>query len=139
MARAIRSIVACVVLVVHSGAWGQDSVRASTNASAASVFAVSVLPASMAVLSVHAGAVMVVESIKAVGSLVEVVFKGIGNASRAVVTVTAAAATSVGLAVGQSVNVVAEGSGYVLMAAGKVLCYVPGDADKDLLRSERSK
>ena len=139
MSSAIRSIVACVLLAAQLPASSQDSVRHSTNASGASVFAVSVLPASMAVLSVHAGGVMVVESIRAVGSVVEVVFKGVGNASRAVVTLTAAAVSGAALAVGQSVKVVAEGSGYLLVAGGKVLCYVTGETEQNLVRSERSR
>jgi hypothetical protein len=139
MSTCLRSIVMGLALATQPFAWAQDSVRASANASGASVAAVSVLPASVAVLSVYAGGVMVVESIRAIRSVVEVVFKGVGSASRAVVTLTAAAVSGAALAVGQSVKVVAEGSGYLLVAGDKVLCYVPGEGQKDMVRSERSK
>jgi hypothetical protein len=118
-------------------AMAQDSGRASA-LSGASTAAVSVTAASLPVLAVYAGGVMVVESVRTLGNVVEVVLKGAGNASRAVVTVTAAAAGGVALAAGQSVKVVAEGGGYVLVAAGKVLCFVPGKEDQNLVRSNRS-
>ncbi len=115
----------------------QDSGRASAT-SAGSTVAVSVTAASLPVLAIYAGGVMVVESVRTIGNGVEVVFKGAANASRAVVTVTAAAASGVALAAGQSVKVVAEGTGYVLVVAGKVLCHVPGKEDQSLVRSNRS-
>lgn len=118
--------------------YAQDSSRGSGNASAASMAAVSVAPASVVVVSAYAGSVMAVESVRVIGDVVEVVFKGAANASRAVVNVTAAAAKSTSIAVGQTVQVIAEGSGYLLVSAGKVLCYVPGDKDKGLVRSGRS-
>jgi hypothetical protein len=115
-----------------------DSVRNSVAASGASVAAVSVVPASIVVVSAHVGSVMVVESIRFVGDVAEVVFKGAVNASRAVVTVTAVSARNTSIAIGQTVQVVAEGTGYLLVASGKVLCYVPGEADRSLVRSTRS-
>jgi hypothetical protein len=115
----------------------QDSGRDSAM-SGASTAAVSVTAASLPVLAIYAGGVMVVESVRTLGNVVEVVFKGTANASRAVVTVTAAAASGVALAAGQSVKVVAEGTGYVLIASGKVLCFVPGKEDQNLVRSNRS-
>ncbi len=126
-----------LVLSLHAQVQA-DSVRDSAAASGASVAAVSVLPASVVVVSAYVGSVMVVESIRVVGDVVEVVFKGAVNASRAVVTVTAASAKNASIAVGQSVQVVAQGTGYLLVAAGKVLCYVPGEADRGLVRSTRS-
>jgi len=129
---------AFLTLALSLPAHARDSVRGSGDASGASVAAVSVAPASVAVVSAYVGSVMVVESVRVIGDVVEVVFKGAAHASRAVVTVTSAAAKSTNIAVGHSVQVVAEGAGYLLVSAGKVLCYVPGPADKQLLRSGRS-
>ncbi|MDP1612542.1 MAG: hypothetical protein Q8M11_15930 [Sulfuritalea sp.] len=133
------SIVVLLGLAAPAGA--QDSLRASGNASAASagsLAVVSIATASVVVVSAHAGGTMVVESLRTVGNVVEVVFRGAANASRAVLTVTAAAASAVGLAVGQTVKVVAEGSGYLLIAAGKALAFVPGESEQQLVRSKRS-
>ena len=96
------------------------------------------LPASIAVVSAYVGGVMVVESLRTVGEMVEVVFVGAGAASRAVLTLTADSVKASGLAVGQSVKVVAEGTGYLLIASGKALCFVPGDEEQSLVRSKRS-
>lgn len=130
-----------VLLALAAPATAQDSLRASGNASAASAASlavVSIATASVAVVSAHAGSTMVVESLRTIGNVVEVVFRGTANASRAVLTVTVAAASAVGLAVGRSVKVVAEGSGYLLIAAGKALAFVPGDSEQQLVRSTRS-
>jgi len=116
----------------------QDSLRISSNDSGASMAAVSVGTASVLVVSAYVGGVMVVESVKVVGGLVEVALKGAGAASLAVVTVTAAAASTSAVAAGQTVKVVAEGTGYLLVTAGKVLCFVPGAKDQKILRSQRS-
>ena len=89
--------------------------------------------------AVICGGEMIVDSMRWVGKGVEVILKGAGNASRAVVTLTADAAKATSLAVGQSIKVVAVGSGYVLTASGKALGYVPGEDDKDLVRSARSQ
>ena len=126
--------VICLGLVASMPAQALDS----GNNSATSVAAVSVAPASVIVVSTYVGSVMVVESVRVIGDAVEVVFKGAVNASRAVVRVTAASAKATSIAAGQSVQVVAEGTGYLLVSAGKVLCYVPGKAEQDLLRSGRS-
>lgn len=112
--------------------------RDSATGSVASVAVVSIATASVAVVSVHVGSEMVVESIKVVGSVVEVVLKGAAHASRAVLTLTADSVKATGLAAGQSVKVVAEGTGYLLVASGKVLCFVPGEAEQALVRSSRS-
>jgi hypothetical protein len=138
MKLAIRLGLTLAALSLVSGASAQDSLRASGYASGASMAAVSIVPASVVVVSVHVGSVMIVESIRVVGDVVEVIFKGAAHASRAVVTVTAASVKATSLAVGQSVKVVAEGSGYLLVSAGKVLCFVPGEDDQKLIRSARS-
>lgn len=116
----------------------ENSTRASGHASGTSLGAVSVAPASVVVLSAYVGTVVVVESVRTVGEFVEIVFKGARDGSRAVVTVTAAAAANSAIASGHTVQVVAQGGGYLLVNAGKVLCFVPGEADQKILHSKRS-
>ncbi len=102
-------------------------------ASVTSAAAVSIAPASLLAVSVHAGGTMVVESARVVGNVLEVTLVGAANSSRATFT----AARNVSIAAGQVVNVVAEGSGYLLTSGGKVLCYLPGDSEQTI-RSSRS-
>ncbi len=122
------------VMTISCCAMAKDSGRDS----AASLAAVSVAPASIAVVSAYVGGVMVVESVRTVGEMFEVVFKGAGAASQAVLTLTADSVKASGLAVGQSVKVVAEGTGYLLIVSGKALCFVSGDEEQSLVRSTRS-
>lgn len=116
----------------------QDSTRGSSHASGASLGAVSVAPAAIVVLSAYVGGVVVVESVRTVGKFVEVVLRGAADGSRAVVTVTTEAANNSAIASGHTVQVVAQGGGYLLVNAGKVLCFVPGETDQHVLHSKRS-
>jgi hypothetical protein len=135
MKNQLRPFALALFLACSAPVMARDSVAAST----ASVAVVSIAPASLAVVSAHVGSEMVVESIKVIGNVVEIVFKGAANASRVVLNVTADSAKATSIGVGQSIKVVAEGTGYLLIAAGKVLCFVPGEAEQALVRSSRSK
>lgn len=124
-----------IALACTAPVMARDSVAASVGSPAV----VSIGAASIAVVSIHAGGEMIVESMRAVGNGIEVVLKGAAGASRAVVTLTTDAAKAASLGVGQSVKVVAVGSGYVLTASGKALGFIPGEEDKGLVRSARSQ
>ncbi len=113
--------------------------RDSATGSGVSVAVVSIAPASIAVVSAYVASEMVVESITVIGDVVEVVLKGAANASRAVLTLTADSVKAASVGAGHSIKVVAEGTGYLLVASGKVLCFVPGEAEQALVRSSRSK
>lgn len=113
--------------------------RDSATGSVASVAVVSIAPASVAVVSAYVGSAMVVESVTVIGDVVEIALKGAANASRAVLTLTVDSVKAASVGVGHSVKVVAEGTGYLLVASGKVLCFVPGEAEQDLVRSSHSK
>ena len=135
----IRSSLLIAVCSVAISGQAHSAAGDSVSGSIASPVIVSAVAGSVAVMSVYAGGEMIVDSMRWVGKGVEVVLKGAGNASRAVLTLTADAAKGASLAVGQSVKVVAVGSGYVLTASGKALGYIPGEDDKDLVRSARSQ
>ena len=125
----------CPLCPVYAG----DSTHDSGAASAGSLAAVSIAPASVVAVSAYAGGTMIVESVRFIGETVEVVLRGAGNASRAVVTVSASAAKNVSVAAGQTVKVVAEAGGYLLVSAGRVLCFIPDRADDSLLHSQSSR
>lgn len=139
-----RSSMLCLTLAAMLGlgtpsVQAQDSTRNSVYASTVPFVALSVASASVAVVSAHAGSVLVVETMRAVGSTFELVLRGSAHASRAVIVVPAAAIAASGIAVGHSVKVQTEGKGHLLVANGKVLCFVPGPGDETLMRSSRSQ
>jgi hypothetical protein len=120
-------------------AQAQGSIHASVHTSVGSLAVLSITTASVAVISVHAGSTLVVETIRAVGNTVELVLRGSAHASRAVIVVPATAIATTSLAVGHAVSVKTEGTGYLLVANGKVFCFVPGSGDDTLIRSTRSQ
>ncbi len=127
-----------VVLALFMACSMPGMARDSATGSVASVAVVSIAPASIAVVSAYVGSAMVVESVTVIGDVVEIVLKGAANASRAVLTLTADSVKAASVGVGHSLKVVAEGTGYLLVASGKVLCFVPGEAEQALVRSSRS-
>ena len=65
------------------------------------------------------------------------IFEKAADGSKATVAVSAEAAKTVGLAVGSTVNAVSEATGYSLIAAGKMLAFIPNAAGKALLHNEK--
>ena len=127
----------CTVITLAGAtpAMASDSVAGSV----ASPFVASAAVSSAIAVSAYAGGEMIVESMRAVGNGMEVILKGAANASRVVLTLTTDVVKAASLGVGQSVKVVAEGSGHLLIASGKALCFIPGDEDQGLLRSAHSQ
>ncbi len=126
----------CMAIALAGAAPAQAS--DSVAGSVASPFVASAAVSSAVAVSAYAGGEMVVESMRAVGNGIEVILKGAAHASRVVLTLTADVVKAASLGVGQSVKVVAEGSGHLLVASGKALCFVPGDEDLVLMHSAPS-
>ncbi|WP_211470106.1 hypothetical protein [Collimonas humicola] len=68
-----------------------------------------------------------------VGDAMEVIIQNTVDGSKAVVRGSAAVARQVGLSVGNGIKVVAESTGYALVASGKILAFVPNAVGKELL------
>jgi hypothetical protein len=85
-----------------------------------------------------ASATVVVDSIEGAGDASVVVLAGASDAARAALRLSGRAAHEASLAVGASVNVVAISSGYLLVAAGKVLAFVPNEMGRALLHHSRT-
>jgi hypothetical protein len=85
-----------------------------------------------------ASGTVVVDSIEAAGDASVVVLAGASNAGQAALRLSGRAAREASLAVGASVNVVAISSGYLLVAAGKVLAFVPNEMGRALLHHSRT-
>lgn len=76
---------------------------------------------------------VVVASVNASGEAVDVVLEGVGDASRATVRLSGAAAKKLSVAAGSTVKVLAVSTGHVLVASGKVLAFIPNEAGKALI------
>ena len=87
------------------------------------------------------GAVFVVVGIvESAGNAMQVVIQNSVDGSKAVINASASVARDVGLSVGNGITVVAESTGYALIASGKVLAFVPNAIGKELLyQSKLSK
>lgn len=94
-----------------------------------------------AFLAVGLGASIIVYSIGEVTSTssetIPVVIQNTKDGSKAVLQASAAVAKDVSLAAGDSIKVVAESTGHTLIAAGKILAFVPNTAGKALLHQSK--
>ncbi|TWI66252.1 hypothetical protein IP91_02064 [Pseudoduganella lurida] len=86
--------------------------------------------------SLVAGSVIVGSS-QRVADGVDLVVESVGNASKATVRLSGQAASSLSVAAGTVVDVVATSTGHALVMSGQVLAFVPNEAGKALLH--RSK
>jgi hypothetical protein len=79
----------------------------------------------------------VVTSAKAVGDGLVIVLRGVGRAGEVVLRVPKAMAGGVSVAVGETVTLAANGSGWLVKNAGKVIGFIPNESGRALLHSER--
>ena len=88
--------------------------------------------------AVHAGSQFTVTAVKASAQGVELSLKGVSQGIETSATIAKSLAEAASIAVGSVVTVVAESTGYALMAAGRMIAFVPNEASRALLhRSER--
>ena len=120
----------------HAGAAGQQG---STDLSNASELAAegSALIVYGSLSAVAASGTAVVASVEAAGDASVVVLVGAADASQAALRLSGQVARGAALAVGASVSVVATSTGYLLVAAGKVIAFVPNELGKALLHHSR--
>ncbi len=90
------------------------------------------------VLSVVAAGSVVVASARMVGDGLELVLENVADASRATVRLSGKVAGGVSLAAGTTLEVVSATTGYVLVASGKALAFIPNEAGKALLHHSRA-
>lgn len=95
-----------------------------------------VVGGSMSVLAGSAN--VVVASVETVGDAMVVVLKGASDASRTTIRFSTTAAKEASLVAGTAVSVTVIASGYLLVAAGKVLAFIPNEAGKALIHHSRA-
>ncbi|MDL2357277.1 MAG: hypothetical protein QFF03_18645 [Pseudomonadota bacterium] len=84
-----------------------------------------------------ASGTVVIESVEAAGDASVVVLAGASDAAQATLRLSGRAAREAALVAGASVSVVATSTGCLLVAAGKVLAFIPNEAGKALLHHTR--
>lgn len=110
--------------------------QTSANASAALSVGVGSVLAGSAMLAVATGQA-VVESVEKTADGIVMVLRGIGNgmseAGKFSVRVGGDISGAASVTVGQSVEVVAESTGQVIIASGKVIAFIPNEIGKSLM------
>lgn len=120
-------------LSIATPAAADDSVQ---RASAASVGA-SLLAGSMVAWTAYQGSEFTVKSVRASGEGVDLVLQGVSGAIETSAKVSGEAARTASVGVGTSVRVVAESTGYALLAGSMLLAFVPNEIGRSLLHHAR--
>jgi hypothetical protein len=87
--------------------------------------------------AVAASGTVLVDSVEMAGDASVVVLAGASDAAQATVRLSGRAAREASLVAGASVNVVATSTGYLLVASGKVLAFIPNEIGKALIHHSR--
>jgi len=111
----------------------RDSVENGSTASAA----MSVMAVAAPAWAAHQGSEFVVRAVKVTTDGVEVLLQGVSGAIETSATIARNAAAAASIGVGTSVRVVAESTGYALVASGVVLAFVPNEIGRSLLHQSR--
>ena len=129
---ALSAALSLAILPTGAAAHGGDSTRASNHLSMASGV---VAMGSMSVLAT--GGELIVTSMEQSARGVSVVVKNVGNASGEVVTVLLDGAAASAIVVGSKVQASATATGYVLVAAGKAIAFIPNEIGQSLIHQSR--
>jgi len=135
VATPVAALALCFSLAFTSPARAQSEVSAaSVGASILSGIIVTGSPDALA----NASGRFVVSAIEVVGASGTVVLRGVSDAAEVSVRVPVQMLSEAGVSVGTTVTAVADASGYLLTAGGRVLCYVPNQVGRSLLGSSRT-
>ena len=126
-------IAALISLSVLTPAMAQDSVARGSEASVGA----SVITGSAVAWVAHAGSEFTVKAIRATVHGVELTLQGASTAIETSAVVTKEALESAAVGVGTGVKVVADASGYALMASGQMIAYVPNEIARSLFHRTR--
>jgi hypothetical protein len=124
--------IAVAVLLGSSVVTSAVAQHGSTRPSEASVGA-SVLGGLSVAWVAYEGSEFTVKALRQVGNGIELSLKGVSNG----VETSALVAKDVSVGVGTSVTVVANSTGYALMAAGRMIAFVPNEVARSLLHHSR--
>lgn len=123
---------ACTLACAAPAALAQGSNLSSTPSNVSGAVMVGSL------LVVAVGGSVVAQSVENVADGTVVVLKNVADGSTATVKFSGDGAKGFSNLVGQAVTVTATGSGHVLVAAGKVIAFIPTEAGKSLLHHSQN-
>jgi len=121
----------------YTTALAQDSLAPSVEASQASLAASGVIVEGSAGL-LRAGGRLVVAAIRPVADASVIVLRDVATGSEASVRVAGDVAHAASIAVGQTVSVVVEATGCSLVAAGRLVAFIPNRIGRALVHQARS-
>ncbi len=133
--KTLGAILLCSVLCGAQAAEQQGSSELSGASELAAEGSALVVVGSLSLLA--ASGTAVVASVETAGDASVIVLAGASQAAEASVRLSGRAARGASLAVGASVEVVAISSGYLLVAAGKAIAFIPNEIGKALLHHSR--
>lgn len=128
----VISVALMFTLPMGAVAHADGSTRASQNLSAASGL---VVLGSMSVLA--SGSELIVTGVEQSARGVSVVVKQVGNASGEAVALLLDGASASSVSVGSAVQASATGVGYVLVASGKAIAFIPDEIGQSLIHQSR--
>lgn len=114
-------------------AGARDSVADGSSASVA----LSLMAAAVPAWAAHQGSEFVVRAVNATAKGVELSLQGVSGAIETSATITSELAEAASVGVGTTVRVVAESTGYALVASGVLLAFVPNEVGRGLLHHSR--
>ena len=134
----IRSLISmaslCLVLValpVNADSTTRDS-QSSANSSAASA---TIIGGSAEVFA--GSGQLSVGSVEIVGDSIVILLRGASESGEVSIKVSREIVSDVSIAVGTSIQIIAESTGYLLSAAGKMIAFVPNELGHSLFHHSR--
>ena len=134
----IPALLMCLACSVapHAQATGDQGSRALSNASGlVAQGSATVVYGSLS--AVAASGTIVVESVQVAGDASMVVLAGASDAASATLRLSGKAIEGASVVAGASVVVMAVSTGYVLVAAGQVIAFIPNEIGRSLLHHSR--
>ena len=98
----------------------------------------SVLVVGGSLSAVAASGAAVITAVEAVGESVVIVLEGASGMAQASIRLSGDAAHHASLTTGRGIMVIARSTGYVLIASGEVIAFIPNEAGKALVHHSRS-
>jgi hypothetical protein len=134
----MKKTLLCLLLACAIGSAHAHNGPSTTLSGASGLVALgSVVVVAGSISVVAASASVVVASVEVVGESVLIVLEGASEAASVTLKLSAAVAAGTSLVAGTAISVVTLASGYVLIAAGEAIAFIPTEIGKSMLHHSR--
>lgn len=137
MKRSLNALAVALTLTLSLAAPARAQSEASRASLEASTWSALSFAGAASVLGQGASE-LVVSAINTTGESTALVLKNVSDGSVISVRVSAKTLSDAGVAIGSAVQVSADASGYALIAAGKMIAFIPNELGRALLGSSRT-